>query len=371
VSRCLKKEKKNAQLLSLDTFVGQQLTSHVEFQSPPRMEYNQLTYDSFIQVFDSGENMTWLSTDEIPRNSVIDFQPFGGDESTQPWILVGSGGLELYHDRNRWNNTRYLVGSANITEPYGYPDGVSYQDNTPGITAGVVVGFLVVLGLLSFFLGRRYGPKFMSETWPRWKKKMTVKIIEILEVLRRYAEGHEEAGKGTLDKQQNKIEDGSTEHFDLQYEGKILVTPEMDLSDLVDHHGPQKQEVDLVQRQGSTDTATLSTTPEQDRAAGDEWNSANSSLALLPRAAPAPQSQWPVIANDHTRKGEAEEPLGVTPLTKKAVEPLDTMVMDEMEIEQLRPPLPPITIHEPSAPPLERMSENLGGTEPGSGTSSG
>ncbi|KAK3814946.1 MAG: hypothetical protein J3Q66DRAFT_343452 [Benniella sp.] len=339
--------------------------------SPPKMEFSQVTFDTFLQVFDSGENMTWLSTDKMPWSALpTDFQPIGGDESTHPRILIGSSRfMEVYHDGERWSDPRYLVESVNITEPYGFSDEGSYPNNTPAITTGVVVGFLVVLGLLLFFLGRRYGPMFMSKTWPRWKKKMTIKIIEILEALRRYAEGHEEVGKGTLDKQQNKIEDGSTEHFELQYEGKILVTPEMDLGDLVVHNGPQKQEVESAQRQGSTDTATLSTTSEQDRAAGYEWNSANSSLALLPRAAPAPQSQWPVIANDHIRNGEAEEPLGVTPLTKKAVEPLDTMVMDEMEIEQLRPPLPPITIHEPSAPPLDRMSGNLGGTEPGSGKS--
>jgi hypothetical protein len=216
----------------------------------------------------------------------------------------------------------------------------------------------------------------MSETWPRWKEKITIKIVEMLEALRRYAEGHEETGKGTMDKQQNKIEDVSVEHF----EGKILVTPDMDLGDIIDPNRPQTPQVESEQGRDHghhrpTDATTLSTTSMQDGITEEgrvgEWSSANSSSALLPRAVPVSQSQPPVTDNDHIRMREVGMPEGLPSaalLTKKAAEPLDTMV--EIGLDQLRSPLPLITIHEPSAPPLDSISPDLEEARPGSRGSS-
>ncbi|KAK3814945.1 MAG: hypothetical protein J3Q66DRAFT_202800, partial [Benniella sp.] len=306
------------------------------------------------------------------------FQPFRNDDYSRPWIYLASfseqSELRFDVDRARWKYGA-RVGAVNIAEPYGYTN-THPPDYTSAITAGVVIGVLIILGLLAFFLRRRYGPKFMSETWPRWKKKITIKIIEILEALRRYAEGHEETGKGTLDRQQNKIEYGSTEDF----EGKILVTPDMDLSDLIDPNRSQTQQVESEQggdhrRHRPTDATTLPTTSIQDGITEEErvgeWSSVNSSSALLPRAAPVSQSQPPVTDKDHIRTRELDMPEGLPSaalLTKKAAEPLDTMV--EIGLEQLRSPLPPITIHEPSAPPLDSISPDLGEARPGSHRSS-
>ncbi|KAF9348000.1 hypothetical protein BGX34_002759 [Mortierella sp. NVP85] len=335
----------------------------------------------YLLIFnDLGKNMTENPPYETGSGGLDGiFQPFSGNDYSRPWIYLSSyhqSELRFDEDRARWNHGLY-VGAVNIPEPYGETETIT-PDYTPAITAGVVIGVLVVLGLLLFFLGRRYGPKFMSEIWPRWKKKITVKIIEILEALRRYAEGHEETGKGTLDKQQNKIEDVSMEHF----EGKILVTPDMDLGDLIGPNRLQTQQVDSErgrdhERHRPADASTLSTTSMQDGITEEErvgeWSSVNSSFALLPRAAPVSQSQPPVTDNDHIRMREVDMPEGLPSaalLTKKAAEPLDTMVMVEIGLEQLSSPLPPITIHEPSAPPLSRISPDLGETRPGSRGSS-
>lgn len=356
---------------------------------------------------DGFENLTALPAFRISWVGSTVFQPIGGVEGvSSPWLFFYSSPTGLMFD-SRYNTWTFdhTFHRISITEPYGsVPDDLPYL--TPAITAGVISGVLalvlIILGLLFYFLRRHYGRGFMSAAWTRWKRKIMTKILEILS---KDEENLEEAKKGTFDKRNtersqdqeseyDKIEDGSKQSFELQGIGKILVTPDMELSGLVEITPKQEAGSDQIrfhEHPRPTIVTSLSRTAVQYKIADEEeaeaHSKSSSTLTLLPRAAPSapphppspslvlqpyhsiPMSHalLPPIVDDRAEiaGGEAiKEPSSAVSLTTKVAEPPDTTVVD---LKALGTPLSFPEPIAPSAPPLDRTGTGRGSIEPDAG----
>ncbi|KAF9145815.1 hypothetical protein BGX30_006587 [Mortierella sp. GBA39] len=147
-----------------------------------------------------------------------------------------------------------------ITEPYG-EDQTAYtpsnasvvEENLSLIIAGAVIGFLLILAAICYIPFRRRWRRswrgkwgiFKTQTWPRWMRKVRLKLIDLLKE-------KEDAGRGDLDAEGKALqgernvskdnEDGFNnnkfeEHLMNSLErlegcDKTLVTDDMDLSGL-------------------------------------------------------------------------------------------------------------------------------------------
>ncbi|KAG0277708.1 hypothetical protein BGZ95_005485 [Linnemannia exigua] len=145
-----------------------------------------------------------------------------------------------------------------ISEPYGFtapsnaPD-TSYKPiYTEAITAGVILGVILILIAVLFRPVRRRLPGwrekwavFKAQTWPRWKRRIRLKLIEILREDNDTGNKKDQdeealAGKTVISKDGGadenefniKMEEHSMTTLDLEGRDKILVTDDMDLSGL-------------------------------------------------------------------------------------------------------------------------------------------
>ncbi|KAF9901139.1 hypothetical protein EC991_006454 [Linnemannia zychae] len=187
-------------------------------------------------------------------------QDQGSGSSSLPWIFMGNPyglaneiTIDPFGNPQLLNNPRTYIY---IKEPYGLelPDFTPYDDsvnNTPAITAGIVVGVMVILAAVLYLPVRRRLPGwrekwafFKAQTWPRWKRRVRLKLIEILrDDNDTNNKSHDEealAGKTVISKDggadvnefNNKFEEHRMTSLDLEGCDKILVTDDMDLSSL-------------------------------------------------------------------------------------------------------------------------------------------
>ncbi|KAI1317404.1 hypothetical protein EDD11_008468 [Mortierella claussenii] len=214
-----------------------------------------------------------------------------------------------------------VLYDINISEPLAIGDTpYDYYSPEPSmtlpITLGVIFAFLVIAGAF-FFVAHRRWPRFKVVTWPRWKRAIKVKIIEFLtrgddEHTVNYLENEHIGAKNTTRDQgprYDKIEELSTHNLKLDdVEGKILVTADMELSDLED--AEQKvldvdtgymQDVQLVYHPRPAIAISLSATEDavppltlakpsrsllRDPLIGRSSSSSSSSIASVPLSAP-------------------------------------------------------------------------------------
>ncbi|KAF9131455.1 hypothetical protein BGW39_001768 [Mortierella sp. 14UC] len=189
---------------------------------------------------------------DIDRLSGAVIQPIGGsaDGKQDPFALVVDAvgkwpiqsislGDNTLGDSN-WSD--YLI---NITSSYGnvYTDP---PNHTPAIVGGSVVGGLVILGLILYFVLRK--------RWPGWRRKIQFKIFEAM-MTDDHADGNS-SDKNII----NKIEEpSSTSPIDLDSQGKILVTEDME-ENAVDISTGYMKEVGFEQHPRPTITTTLGAT---------------------------------------------------------------------------------------------------------------
>ncbi|KAG0373411.1 hypothetical protein BGX24_011741 [Mortierella sp. AD032] len=152
----------------------------------------------------------------------------------------------------------YPTTSLTISEPYGFTPQSNMPDEnyspayTEVITAGIVVGVILLLIAVLFRPIRRRLPGwrgkwavFKAQTWPRWKRKIRLRLIEILSEDNDTGNSKDQdeealAGKTVISKEggadddefNNKMEEHSMTTLDLEGCDKILVTDDMDLSGL-------------------------------------------------------------------------------------------------------------------------------------------
>ncbi|KAF9939468.1 hypothetical protein BGZ65_010437, partial [Modicella reniformis] len=225
------------------------------------LSWEDLSIKSLLfQLKDTGfGNLSTVNTSTYELRQITTlsiFQPFGGvGEISNPWIYFDAAtpsALVRDLSGNNWI-IEHTSLNVNITEPYeGIRSSEKHPNRTPSITIGIVFGCLIFL-VLSFFILRRCG--CMSETWPRWKRAIITKMLEILRKDEEKAQDSEDSKKHDrkgfleLGTEHDKIEEASV-HESVEMHGmdKILVTPDMDLSDIID---PSKLEVDteLAQKQ--------------------------------------------------------------------------------------------------------------------------
>ncbi|KAH7042984.1 hypothetical protein BKA57DRAFT_118159 [Linnemannia elongata] len=147
-----------------------------------------------------------------------------------------------------------------IPEPYGYDQDANtfsptsfVEENLALIIAGAVIGFLLILAAICFIPFRRRWRRswrakwgtFKTQTWPRWVRKVRLKLIDLLKEKEDTGGGDRDAedkvlqGKRDVSKDSedgfnsNKFEEHSMNSLDgLEGCDKILVTDDMDLSGL-------------------------------------------------------------------------------------------------------------------------------------------
>jgi hypothetical protein len=348
--------------------------------------------------------------------------------ATHPWVYMGNAQITYDPTTKQWNRESVFY-TPNIAEPYG--TGPSYRSSGfDGYgTIGIVAGIVVLLGPVFFFVHRRYGPKFKAEIWPRWKRKIIAKMIEVLSKQQEGQDKKEGIVKdgdknddndndndkdddlssrpdGPQDEEsEDKIEDGSHESIALQDMGKILVTPDMDVSDLIEDESlAQKQEVEGNQNlSNSVDfhdhprptivtslspasavqyPATPTTAAGSIRDEAEEHSRSSSTLSLIPRAASmvapplhryqstplsdshsqtSPPPLLPMATHDIQEKhrhlsSPGTEHWNATAMATRTAEPPFTT---EDFIESLRTPTSfPIPVA-PSAPPLDSAAVEI------------
>ncbi|KAI8347237.1 hypothetical protein B0O80DRAFT_216286 [Mortierella sp. GBAus27b] len=357
------------------------------------------------------------------------FLPLGN--ATHPWVYTDNTQISYNLTTGLWNRT-YSGYSPNITEPYGY--NFSYDSGFDGYgIIGAVAGTVVLLGIVFFFVRRRYGAKIKAEIWPRWKRKIIAKMIEVLSKQQESQDKNDDKDKDKdmdkdMDKDEDKdddkdddlssrpdspqdeeskdkIEDDSHESIALQDMGKILVTPDMDVSDLIEDESlAQKQEVEGNQDLSNSVNfhdhprptivtslspasavrypATPTTAAGSIRDEAEEHSRSSSTWSLIPRAAPmvAPplhryqsiplsdshsqlssSSLLPMTTHDIQEKHGHLSPPGTehhwtaTAMETKTAEPPFT----EDFTESLRTPASfPIPVA-PSAPPLDSAAVEI------------
>ncbi|KAF9128244.1 hypothetical protein BGW39_005217 [Mortierella sp. 14UC] len=186
----------------------------------------------------------------------------GSGSSSPPWIfLSSSGGLqsEITLDPSKAPKVFDTPTSfISIKDPYGYevptsiPEYFPPVNHTPAITAGIAIGVIVILVAVLYRPVRRWLPGwrekwafFKVQTWPRWRRRVRLKLIEILKEDNDTDNSKNQdeealAGKTVISKEggadegefNNKIEEHRMTSLDLEGCDKILVTDDMDLSGL-------------------------------------------------------------------------------------------------------------------------------------------
>ncbi|KAF8933571.1 hypothetical protein BGZ58_006254 [Dissophora ornata] len=245
-----------------------------------------------IQQFRGDEagsiSVTLGINDTQPLWSVI--QPLGV-ASTGIWAYaVSSLPEEFMLNPENFGNLTQSNSRISIPEPYGSPTDAE-TDHIAAISGGSIAGAFVLLAVLLYFLLRRRWPKFRKETWPRWKGRMKAKILEMLT--------KDDAMNGrNLLSDNEKIEEVSMKSFDMNGMGKILVTPDMDLSDLpgegiiLDVDTGHMQDVQLVNHPRPAITTSLSAIADHpaitEDASGVATSSrSNSTSTSTPRCTPS------------------------------------------------------------------------------------
>ncbi|KAF8975758.1 hypothetical protein BGZ46_008869 [Entomortierella lignicola] len=180
---------------------------------------------------------------EISRMGIVS----GGEDS----ILWGydyfntQEGISL--DSRSFGNITTITSAVNITDPYGnlnymYFDGPE-EHSKVGLILGITLPLLFVL--VMSILAWRYREsllRFRRQIWPRWKRRVKAKIIEIASKIDDGETDNNDTDINLKNRSKNvlsddnstinKIEEIPMSKIDMDECHKILVTPDMDLSDL-------------------------------------------------------------------------------------------------------------------------------------------
>ncbi|KAF9113465.1 hypothetical protein BGX27_001529 [Mortierella sp. AM989] len=182
------------------------------------------------------------------------FQPIsGGENNSRVWgYLPGLTQVEVSLDpASDFGITSYLYSTPTIPEPYRSPgtgffdiDGVN-EVNPSNTILYIGIGVLLFSMLVIIILVWRNWSKilkFRTRIWSQWKRKMKVKIIEIVSKIDDGASDDIKAddrmksgtrnGESDHDSEINKMEEIPMQAIEINEGHKILVTPDMDLSDI-------------------------------------------------------------------------------------------------------------------------------------------
>ncbi|KAF9356187.1 hypothetical protein BGX26_005617 [Mortierella sp. AD094] len=178
------------------------------------------------------------------------FQPTSSGENSSVWAYNPSSPprwMSLDPNTIRVPDFEILISfNANITEPFG----TWVPENDPTnliiyVSIGVSLFLLLAIAII-VWRNWRYVVKFRTQVWPRWKRRIKAKIINIVSKIDEGDDGskisnvNDSLESGTryeasdIDSAINKIEEIPMQLIAVEEGHKILVTPDMDLSDLDD-----------------------------------------------------------------------------------------------------------------------------------------
>ncbi|KAF9430262.1 hypothetical protein BGZ76_000899 [Entomortierella beljakovae] len=161
------------------------------------------------------------------------FQVLTGGNIVHPWGYDPRFHQQhLLLERENFGISSTLETMVNITESYGELDN-SFVDLPSNTGIYIAIGGIVILILLVVFYLRSHWGKI---TRGRLKRTLKSKIIEIVSKLDDDDAKNTNRGESIIndgdDDSHVKIEDVPIQLVDLNDDGKILVTPDMDLSDI-------------------------------------------------------------------------------------------------------------------------------------------
>ncbi|KAF9160764.1 hypothetical protein BGX21_002660 [Mortierella sp. AD011] len=170
------------------------------------------------------------------------FQPISGGGNSSVWVYAPPRWMSLDPNIIGAFKPEDTLALVNITESFeSYPKYIRHTDPTTYISIGVSVFVLLVIAII-VWRNWRHVVKFRTQIWPRWKRKIKAKIIDFASRIddgddgSKISDADGSLGSGTRyeksDPTINKIEEMPMQLIDAEEGHKILVTPDMDLSDL-------------------------------------------------------------------------------------------------------------------------------------------
>ncbi|KAF9356186.1 hypothetical protein BGX26_005616 [Mortierella sp. AD094] len=160
------------------------------------------------------------------------FQPICGGENSSVWGYdPGSPQIGMSLDPLNFGNYGSIYVPVNITDAFGDLDNVTI-DEPSNVVLYAVIGVILSLMLAVFILVWRDGFKIRTRIWPRWKRKIKAKIIESVSKIDDGNGDKTKVGESDDGSTINKIEEIPMQAIDMDEGHKILVTPDMDLSDV-------------------------------------------------------------------------------------------------------------------------------------------
>ncbi|KAF9199966.1 hypothetical protein BGZ49_009826, partial [Haplosporangium sp. Z 27] len=245
------------------------------------------------------------------------------DEYTMQSILLGDA------DIGQTDGVEYNI---NITAPFGTPIPNS-NNHTGAIIGGTMGGVVLLLIIVIYLLARR--------RWPTWRKKLRAKVFQMM--------GSEEDDHddkiglhGDDQHPTSKIEEPSL-HGDAGICGKILVTEDMELDDIMDVNRGYMQNVEFERHPRPAYWTTLHDdgTPTH-TSGGEEQGDA-----------------------DNTLEG-SNRMMALTALRSNSESTIPMVDLNSYQVEHLIPPPPAATrtsrTFAPSAPQLHYTHTNESGT---------
>ncbi|KAF9143942.1 hypothetical protein BG015_000247 [Linnemannia schmuckeri] len=217
-----------------------------------------------VSQFRNGDKALSTPSNTSASDNQLLIQPIDRSDSGDVWAYLGSYfgtqyGVLIDPASNNVTGLDHQFSYLTIPDLYGHgqgdvPRNISIvEEHLSLIIAGAVVGFLLILAAICYIPFRRRWRRtwrgkwmaFKAQTWPRWIRKVRLKLIDLLKEKEGVGKGDQDAedkalqGKRDVSKDSedgfnsNKLEEHSMNSLDgLEGCDKILVTDDMDLSRL-------------------------------------------------------------------------------------------------------------------------------------------
>ncbi|KAF9143636.1 hypothetical protein BGX20_007097, partial [Mortierella sp. AD010] len=189
-----------------------------------------------VMEFQDGKNRSTGLNDAygtyIPRLSGASIQPIDGSKGRFAFVVNTPDDYPMQTislEKSDYGQTDSVEYNLNITAPYGFPV-LPPPNHTAAIVGGTVGGVALFLVIGFLILARR--------RWPQWRRKLRAKIVKMMSVEDDDLDDKSGLQGGT------KIEEPSIPS-DVDVGGKILVTDDMELDDIVDVDKGYMQNVEL------------------------------------------------------------------------------------------------------------------------------
>ncbi|KAG0009785.1 hypothetical protein BGZ80_002052 [Entomortierella chlamydospora] len=224
-----------------------------------------------VMEFQDGKNRSTGLNDAygtyIPRLSGASIQPIDGSKGLFAFVVNTPDDYPMQTislEKSDYGQTDSVEYNLNITAPYGFPV-LPPPNHTAAIVGGTVGGVALLLVIGFFILARR--------RWPQWRRKLRTKIVKMMSVEDDDLDDKSGLQGGT------KIEEPSIPS-DVDVGGKILVTDDMELDDIMDVDKGYIQNVELGRHPRPAICTSLNEddTPSQHSEEGDSENSQGGSI---------------------------------------------------------------------------------------------